>query len=133
MTCGWTNTTDHVLGWPEEMCVGLMYYSPGRGYLMCDTDDPSPVVQSGGEVVDPDAACVVPGDEGNELGVGRYCTVAGGECEDTPEPTLCLAALQPGAPQYCSVILCTDDEVCGEGATCVEEGPGSACVPLVCQ
>ena len=39
MTCAWTNTTDHALGWPEEMCVGLMYYSPGRGYLICDTDD----------------------------------------------------------------------------------------------
>ena len=65
MTCAWTNTSDHVLGWPEEMCVGLMYYSPGRGYLICDTDDPTPVVQSGGAPTDPEGGCVSPGDPGN--------------------------------------------------------------------
>jgi len=132
MTCAWTNTSDHVLGWPEEMCVGLMYYSPGRGYLICDTDDLTPVVQSGGAPTDPEGGCVKPGDEGNALGVGRYCTAGGGECEDTAEPTLCLAEFEADAT-YCSVILCQDDSVCGDGATCVHEGPGSACVPAVCQ
>ncbi len=132
MTCAWTNTTDHALGWPEEMCVGLMYYSPGRGYLMCDTNDETPVLQSGDEPLDPEAGCVGPGDAGNALGVGRYCTVGGGECDDTAEPTLCLAEFQPEAT-YSSVILCQDDAVCGEGASCVFEGPGSACVPTVCQ
>jgi hypothetical protein len=131
ITCAWTNTTDHVLGWPEEMCVGLMYYSPGRGYLICDTEDETPVAQGGGEA-NPDEGCVGPGAQGNALGVGRYCTVGGGECDDTPEPTLCLAEFDPDAP-YCSVILCQDDSVCGDGATCVFEGAGSACVPLVCQ
>ncbi|MGB0590283.1 MAG: hypothetical protein ACPGU1_11435 [Myxococcota bacterium] len=131
ITCAWTNTTDDVLGWPEEMCVGLMYYSPGRGYLICDTDDEVPVVQGGGEA-SPDEGCVGPGAEGNALGVGRYCTVGGGECDDTPEPTLCLAEFDSDAP-YCSVILCQDDSVCGDGATCVFEGAGSACVPDACR
>ena len=131
VTCAWTNTTDHVLGWPEEMCVALMYYSPGQGYLICDTDDETPVAQDGGES-DPEGGCIAPGTEGNDLGVGRYCTVGGGECDDTPEPTLCLAEFDADAT-YCSVILCQDDSVCGEGATCVFEGPGSACVPLACQ
>ena len=131
VTCAWTNTTDAVLGWPEEMCVGLMYYSPGRGYLICDTDDELPVRQGGGEPAG-EEGCVGPGDEGNALGVGRYCTVGGGECDDTPEPTLCLAEFDSDAP-YCSVILCQDDSVCGDGATCVFEGAGSACVPDVCR
>ena len=131
MTCGWTNTTDATLGWPEEMCVGLMYYSPGRGYLICDTEDTFPVVQDGGAPSDLEG-CVQPGEEGNALGVGRYCSVGGGECDETPEPTLCLAEFNSDAP-YCSVILCQDDSVCGEGASCVFEGAGSACVPLACQ
>ena len=108
-----------------------MYYSPGRGYLICDTEDTFPVAQGGDEVAS-EGGCIAPGTEGNALGVGRYCTVGGGECEGTAEPTLCLAEFDAEAT-YCSVILCQDDAVCGEGASCVFEGAGSACVPLVCQ
>ena len=35
--CGWNNTTEHDLGWPEEMCAGLVYYSQGQG---CTIDSP---------------------------------------------------------------------------------------------
>ena len=128
VTCAWTNTTDEVLAWPAEMCVALMYYGPGKGFLMCDTDDDTPWVQDGGAAGE---GCMAPGSPGNELGVGKACTEGGGECADTPGFTLCLAEFDPTA-NYCSVILCEDDTACGDGATCVFDGPGSACVPDVC-
>jgi hypothetical protein len=129
VTCEWTNPTDVALGWPEEMCVALMYYTPGQGFLMCDTADVSPVVQDGAEAGE---GCALPTDGGNDLGVGKYCTQGGGECADTAGQTLCLAEFDATA-NYCSVILCEDDSVCGEGASCVFSGPGSACVPTKCQ
>ncbi|MEC9071162.1 MAG: hypothetical protein VX938_02230, partial [Myxococcota bacterium] len=129
VTCQWDNTTEHPLTWPEEMCVALMYYSPGAGFLMCDTDDISPQAQDGESIVE---GCVPPGHPGNDLGVGKYCTVDGDQCADTATDTLCLAEFDDRA-NYCSVILCLEDEQCGEGASCVSEGPGSACVPDMCQ
>ena len=128
VTCAWTNTTEEVLGWPEEMCVALMYYTPGAGFMMCDTHDISPTVDdgSGGG-----SGCLSPGALGNEKGVGKYCEKGGTECDDTPEPTLCLAEFDDTA-NYCSVILCSEDSECGEGAKCVFADAGSACVPDQC-
>ena len=129
VTCGWTNTTDHALSWPEEMCVALMYYSPGRGFLSCDTDDKAPAVHDGETLTE---GCVPPGYEGNAKGVGKHCTVGGGECADTEATTLCLAEFDDRA-NYCSIILCLEDDECGADASCVEESAGTACVPLMCQ
>ena len=106
MTCAWTNTTAEPLGWPEEMCVALMYYTPGAGFMMCDTDDVSPTVDDGSGGA---AGCLSPGAPGNEKGVGKFCNKGGTECDDTPEPTLCLAEFDDTA-NYCSVILCSDDQ-----------------------
>ena len=95
---------------------------------------------------DPQEGCVNPGDEGNDLGIGRYCTAGGGECEPTSPfvQALCLADLAELAPDlqqeltYCSV-MCEDDDDCGveaDGTTtasCVQAGVFSICVPYVCQ
>ena len=127
VTCAWTNTTDQPLGWPEEMCVALMYYTPGAGFMMCDTQDISPSVDDGsGE----GPGCMSPGALGNDKGVGKYCTKGGTECDGTPEPTLCLAEFSD--QNYCSVILCSEDSECGEGAKCVFADAGSACLPEQC-
>ena len=128
VTCAWTNTTEEPLGWPEEMCVALMYYTPGSGFMMCDTQDVSPTVDDGSEAGE---GCMSPGAEGNEKGVGKFCTQGGTECEGTPEPTLCLAEFDDTA-NYCSIILCSDDEECGAGAKCVFADAGSACLPEEC-
>ena len=128
VTCAWSNTTQEPLGWPEEMCVALMYYTPGAGFMMCDTDDVSPTVDDGSGGA---AGCLSPGAPGNEKGVGKFCSKGGTECDDTPEPTLCLAEFDDTA-NYCSVILCSDDSECGDGARCVFADAGSACVPEQC-
>ena len=126
MTCHWNNLTGHDLTWPEEMCVAFMYYSPGQGFLICDSEDQSPVRLGG----DSSAGCAEESDVGNALGVGRYCTADGGECAGQTA-NFCIAAFSE--ENYCTVILCDDDSACGEGASCVAEGPGSACVPTHCQ
>lgn len=35
-TCGWNNTTDHQLQFPEEMCQGIVLYYPSKGFVVCD-------------------------------------------------------------------------------------------------
>jgi hypothetical protein len=126
VTCGWTNTTEHDLGWPEEMCVGLLYYSPGQGFLVCDQGEDFPEIDDGAPA---GPGCVADGAEGNDLGVGKHCTPDAPQC---PSPLMCLAPFDDTA-NYCSVIFCEDDAQCGEGATCVFDDQGSACVPLICQ
>ena len=127
MTCEWDNPTDHALGWPEEMCVTFMFYTPGNGWMTCDTYDDEPQVAGSSG-----AGCRVPGDTGNDQGVGTYCTADGDECADNGAANFCLAAFSD-ANNYCSVILCQSDDVCGEGASCVADGPGSACILNSCE
>ncbi len=128
MACEWTNTTDHALEWPEEMCVGLMYYGPGRGWLTCSNDDGTPHTLGG------DAAgqgCADPSDTGNAMGVGEYCTQNGSECADNDGATFCLAPFDASS-NFCSKIGCDTDADCGTDATCVQQTAGSACVPDKC-
>ncbi len=35
-TCGWSNTTDHAIQFPEEMCQGLLLYYPSKGFVDCN-------------------------------------------------------------------------------------------------
>jgi hypothetical protein len=35
-TCDWSNTGDHTVLFPREMCLSFMYYFPGDGDLVCD-------------------------------------------------------------------------------------------------
>ncbi len=126
ITCRWTNTTDHALGWPEEMCVAFSYYSPAAGFMICDTFNEHPVLITG-EATD---GCGQPDDLGNELGIGLYCTADGNECADNGVANFCIAAFS--SHNYCTKILCQDDSECGTGAHCATESAGSACVPDYC-
>jgi hypothetical protein len=128
VTCQWTNTTPEPLGWPAEMCVGFMYYTPSEGFLICDDSGPSPVLL-GGPSDEP--GCASPEQVGNELGVGKHCTASGTQCQGNGAAGFCLAAFD-AASNFCSLIGCTMDAECGEGATCVIESLGSACVPDFC-
>jgi hypothetical protein len=88
---------------------------------------------TGGTGGDPTPAesCRQPGDKGNNLGVGEYCTPGGDECKGFPEAGLCLATV--GQNQwFCTQIGCTATSDCGEAAGCVITGEGSACVLCEC-
>jgi hypothetical protein len=75
-------------------------------------------------------ACAAPGAAGNEMGVGKYCTSGGGECNG-------LAALFCTAdfgqtPTFCTK-PCGSAADCGSNSTCTSgnpDGGGSmGCVP----
>ncbi len=129
VTCQWDNTTDHEIGWPEEMCVALMYYGPGRGWLTCTQDDGVP--QGGTTEEPPTDGCVTEGEPGNELGVGKYCTATGNECVGNGESTVCLAQFDDRAP-FCTYFGCETDDACGEGAVCSDQGAAKVCLPVAC-
>ena len=86
---------------------------------------------SGGADPTPEASCVRPGDKGNDVGVGEYCSPFGRQCLAFPGAPLCLADV--GQDQWmCTRISCDATTDCGEGAGCLIEKDGSACVPCRC-
>lgn len=126
MRCRWDNMSETPLSWPSEMCVALMYYGPGRGWVTCDSGDESPNWR------DPSAeGCAIPTDRGNSLGVGRYCSAGGTECRGNGDATVCLAPFSDSS-NFCSILGCETDADCGEDTTCVVQSAGSACVPNYC-
>ncbi|MBK8936766.1 MAG: hypothetical protein IPM79_03715 [Polyangiaceae bacterium] len=100
--------------------------------------DPGPVDCS--EVPsDPTAACGEPCDEGNDLGVGEYCTVGGGECDDNASATTCSALLngQLIVTSYVCTVICDEATECGPGASCrcplfEDGGQICGCIPDAC-
>lgn len=124
LRCGWDNMSDEALEWPSEMCVALMYYGPGRGWLTCDSGDETPQTST------PGMGCAAPTDLGNSLGVGKYCET-NADCRGNGRATFCLAPFD-SASNFCSFIGCMTDADCGEDTTCVVQTSGSACVPNMC-
>ncbi len=76
------------------------------------------------------AGCGAPGDPGNEMGVGKYCTKGGGECAGTGSP-YCSIDFSSSGPALCSK-PCTTDAECGAGAACVQDTLGKGCSPIAC-
>jgi hypothetical protein len=91
----------------------------------------------GGDAAPPDAwatTCGSPGDEGNELGVGKFCETLD-DCADTPEARFC-SNIGDETTWFC-VRLCEladPDTICGTGAECVCNDSGNACgcTPSAC-
>jgi hypothetical protein len=78
------------------------------------------------------SSCGQPCDVGNSLGVGRYCTKGGGQCNKNPAPFLfCTVDEDSTAQPFCTG-SCTMDEQCGENAYCNGQGGLSGCVPAAC-
>ncbi len=83
--------------------------------------------------------CGHPGDVGNSLGVGKFCTNQGPDCGGNGMATLCSALTNGQTPMptdtyFCS-FLCqpTVANVCGENAACLCNSSGScACIPTSC-
>lgn len=78
-----------------------------------------------------------PGDTGNAIHVGEYCTKGGGQC---PFLQAACAADEPGGAgqNYCVVVVCPTfpdgGYNCGANACCYGEAgnPVHACVPALC-
>jgi hypothetical protein len=86
---------------------------------------------------EPFSACGHPGDKGNSLGIGQYCT-ASTDCPGTAP--ICSnienSDADPTLNTFFCVIPCTGCEApgfCGSGASCVCEAPDKCgCTPVTC-
>lgn len=85
------------------------------------------------------SCCGKPGDPGNSLGVGKYCSsAAGAECRTNTSATICSQLLQdPTRPTYFCTQPCVPDagtNTCGDGAKCtMDKGTQQwGCVPAPC-
>jgi hypothetical protein len=93
-----------------------------------------------GDMVVSNSRCGFPGDTGNSLGVGQYCTNQGPDCPSGGAHVLLCSALTNGStpsPQdsyFCSFQCQMSDPpgVCGENATCLCDTRGCACIPTRC-
>lgn len=80
----------------------------------------------------PAESCAQPGDVGNDLGIGHFCTPRGRECADFPMAGLCLAQVAPDDNQWFCTRTCTSDDQCGTNAVCDGDSRGRACIPAEC-
>jgi hypothetical protein len=81
--------------------------------------------------------CGKPGDQGNALGVGKYCEVVS-DCNATPEAHVC-SVLGDQETHFCTKICVPPDagdggsaSNCGAGASCECDSRNCGCTPVVC-
>jgi hypothetical protein len=74
-------------------------------------------------------ACGTPGDPGNELGVGKYCTAIA-DCNGLPA-SLCAVIADPNA-HICTEPCSSGSMTCGTNASCQCQGALCGCVPNSC-
>ena len=87
-----------------------------------------------GPVHDMASICGHPGDTGNSLGVGKYCTTLS-DCSSNSKATLC--SIIGSDNSYFSTMACSSPAdlatECGENATCQCQGGQCGCFPDACQ
>jgi len=84
--------------------------------------------------------CGHPGDVGNNLGVGKFCTNLGPDCTGNGKATMCSALFNGQTPSasdayFCSFQCFTTDppDVCGDNAACLCNASNlCACIPTSC-
>src|SRR4051812_15436763 len=84
----------------------------------------STVASTGTGPMTPPNSCTKPGDKGNDIGVGEYCTPNGGECGKFPKAGLCLADVQQDQ-WFCTKVGCKTDMDCGMAAHCHMDPAGA--------
>jgi hypothetical protein len=98
------------------------------------TTEPTATADAGSAAAaDASTACVQPTDEGNSVGVGKFCTTS----TDCGTNLLCSAAFgAPAGATFCSLICSTDSDCGGDGAICFAGGGAAggtkACVTAAC-
>lgn len=92
----------------------------------------------------PLSACGKPGDKGNSIGVGKFCTQISDCTTEGAKTTLCSSLGNGSMPSandtyFCTIFPCKQDggaDFCGDNATCVCGSGGGmtgcACTPNTC-
>ena len=102
----------------------------------CSSDDTKETPKDAG-FQDTGVNCGTEGDQGNSLGIGKYCTLTS-ECADTTGAPICATAGNPGAKFCTTYCTCTAPDgaplanQCGDGATCTCDERGCGCTPNKC-
>jgi len=78
-----------------------------------------------------DSFCGYPGDTGNELGVGQFCTLLS-DCSANAGAHLCATAGNMQAHFCTKTCVMGSDAACGTNAMCVCQGTACGCTPTSC-
>ncbi len=76
--------------------------------------------------------CGHPGDQGNSIGVGKYCN-SFGDCLGNSQAVLCATLGDPNAHFCTNACQQGDPTACGEKASCVCQGSQCGCFPDACK
>jgi hypothetical protein len=82
------------------------------------------------------SACGKPGDQGNSLGVGKFCTGIA-DCTDNPKAVLCTTLGDTSRMNFFCTMPCENSDAggadpCGENARCACSSGGCGCFPTRC-
>lgn len=76
--------------------------------------------------------CGFPGDEGNELGIGKFCASLS-DCSSTASAPLCSSLGDPNTHFCTKTCSMGSTGTCGTGAECVcDSSNRCGCTPTVC-
>jgi len=109
-----------------EMCFSILFrYPRGKSTFCTGATEGSGGGGDGGT----GRPCAVPGDTGNEVGVGKLCSAGGGECAGNTGASLCIADFTSSAFANFCTLQCKADAECGAAAVCTSS---NICVPAKC-
>jgi hypothetical protein len=113
----------------------IMMMLPFGPVLACSGgggESTAPPTHQAANSVDAGFTCGKAGDQGNAIGVGKYCDTSN-DCSSNTKATLCATLGEPGA-HFCTTICSAgDDAACGDGASCKCLGGQCGCMPNHCQ
>jgi Copper type II ascorbate-dependent monooxygenase, C-terminal domain len=111
-----------------EMCFSILFRYP-RGKSTFCTGPTEGGGQGGGGDGGSRPPCAMPGDPGNDVGVGKFCSAGSGQCGGNGAAALCLADFTQGAFANFCTLQCQASAECGTDAIC---GPSKICIPAKC-
>lgn len=140
-TTGMLGTTDV---WTAVFDTRLLSEAPPTAAECPDPRAEPPVVVGPKDChdlpVDPSSLCGLPCDQGNDIGVGEYCSPGGSECDDNAGANTCSAALNGSLVfnSYVCTRVCDAATGCGDAASCLcmkltDGGEICGCVPDRCE
>jgi hypothetical protein len=132
--CTYENTGTSTVRFGEssdtEMCFSILFRYPRGDSTFCIGANEGGG-QSGGDGgrTTPGTPCAAPGDPGNDVGVGKFCSAGGGQCAGNSGASLCLGDFVQGESANFCTLQCQAQADCGDGAVCETS---KICVPAKC-
>ena len=111
-----------------EMCFSILFRYPRGSSTFCTGATEGGGGGDGGGSGG-GAPCAAPGDTGNEVGVGKFCSAGGGQCAGNTGASLCIAEFSQSAFANFCTLQCQGDAECGAAAVC---STSKICVPAKC-